>query len=73
MYTLTSISVGESGIIKKILPKCSLKQRLYDLGFVPGTKITCVLKSPLGDPKAYIVRGTVISVRHEDAENIIIQ
>lgn len=29
-----------------------------DLGFSSGEHVECVLKSPPGDPRAYLVRGT---------------
>jgi len=37
---------------------------------VEGTKIRCVLRSPLGDPAAYRIRGAVIAIRKEDAKNV---
>lgn len=73
MRTLSSLSPGESGTIKKIKPDCSLYRRLLDLGLVPGTDVTCVLKSPFGDPVAYSVRGALIAIRHEDTSNIILR
>lgn len=44
-----------------------------DLGIIEGTKIKPVLKSPLGDPTAYEVRGTVIALRKEETEKIYIK
>lgn len=37
---------------------------------IEGTKIKPVLKSPLGDPIAYEVRGCLISLRKEESKNI---
>ena len=52
--------------------KCveGIKRRLLDLGIIKGTKIEPVLLSPSGDPRAFSVRGTLIAIRKEDAENI---
>ena len=40
------------------------------LGLVPGTRVTCVGKSPAGDPAAYAFRGAVIALRRADAEEV---
>ena len=46
------------------------KRRFLDLGIIKGTKIRPVFRSPLGDPTAYEIRKTIISLREEDAEKI---
>lgn len=43
------------------------------MGIIEGTKIKPVLRSPLGDPTAYEVRGTVIALRKEEAGKIYIR
>lgn len=40
-----------------------LRQRLLDLGFVPGTRVEVLFASPLGDPVAYRVEGAVVALR----------
>lgn len=49
-----------------------IRQRLLDLGFVRGTEITVQNISPLGDPIAYNIHGALISLRREDALQILI-
>ncbi len=51
--------------------EAALKQRFEDLGIVQGTEIECVMKSPLGDPVAYLIRGALIAIRKEDSVNIL--
>ncbi len=70
---LTDLTVGQTGRIKGVLPDFSLYTRLLDIGFSKNTEIECLYKSPLGDPTAYLIKGTVIALRHEDAQNIIIK
>ena len=48
------------------------KKRLIELGFTEGCEIIPVHISPLGDPTAYSIRGTIIALRREDAKNIIV-
>ena len=46
------------------------RRRLQELGFVPGAQVECVGTSPLGDPRAYQLRGTVIALRRRDARPV---
>lgn len=62
--------VGREAKIYKIEAQGDIKRRILDLGMIEGTKIRAVLRSPLGDPTAYEVRGSMISLRQEDANQI---
>lgn len=66
---------NEVAIIKGISPKCKgeNRQRLLDLGFIKNSKITIQSISPLGDPIAYNIHNTIIALRKDDAENILIE
>ncbi len=67
---LDKLKVGDCGIITEVNPNSSIYKRLIDIGFTNGSKVKCVLKSPLGDPMAYLIKGTVIALRHENASEI---
>jgi ferrous iron transport protein A len=43
-----------------------------DLGINLGVRVICVGISPLGNPKAYSVRGIIIAIRNNDAENVVV-
>ena len=73
MTTLDKISTGEFAIVTAVATQNSLKQRLYDIGLVPGTKIKVIHQSPAGNPRAYLVRGAVIALRKCDAEKIFVR
>ena len=66
---LAGLHPGESAKVIGLSPACrgAERRRLLDLGFVPGTTVTVDLRSPLGDPIAYRVRGTVVALRREQA------
>ena len=51
----------------------TIRRRLLDLGLIRGTKIVPVLISPSKDPRAFEVRGSLIAIRKEDANKIIIE
>ena len=68
--TLNEVRLNEEVIIKKINCMGNIKRRILDLGMIEGTKIKPVLKSPLGDPIAYEVRGSLISLREEESKSV---
>lgn len=71
--SLSEMHVGDKAIVKKIEAKENIKRRLLDIGLTEGTNIECVLKSPLGNPLAYLIRGAVIAIRKEDCKNILVE
>jgi Fe2+ transport system protein FeoA len=46
------------------------RRRLLDLGLLPGTTIAVSMVSPLGDPVAYVVRGSTIALRRAQARTV---
>lgn len=70
--TLSSLRQGESGRVVRIVPACRGRQRrrLMDLGILPGTVVEARMTSAGGDPVAYLVRGTLVALRREQAEMI---
>ncbi|BFK86519.1 ferrous iron transport protein A [Pseudoflavonifractor sp. DSM 107456] len=67
---LSALGVGEEARVCRVEAASALRRRLMDLGLVPGTRVTCVGKSPAGDPAAYAFRGAVIALRRADAEEV---
>lgn len=49
------------------------RRRLLDLGFVKGADISIDLMNPLGEPNAYLIKGTSIALRKEQAAKILIK
>ncbi|MFC2103440.1 FeoA domain-containing protein [Bacteroidota bacterium] len=75
LKSLSSLSIGEKGIVLAISKRCRGQQRrrLMDLGVVPGTEIEAEMKSIGGDPVAYRIRGTSIALRKDQAEKIFLK
>ena len=72
---LTTIEANEQATIVGLSPSCrgALRRRLMDLGFVKGSRIAIDMESPMRNPVAYVVRGTAIALRHDQAQYILIQ
>ena len=71
--TLADLLPGESGIIQVVDTEDLLRQRLFDLGLVPGTHIQARFRGRGGDPVAYLVRGTVLALRLSTAKSVSVQ
>lgn len=72
MIYLNKLKKDKEGKIIKLNVNPCLKRRLLDLGLIPGTKIKYIFESPLKDPKAFLIRGSVIALRTEDIKDILI-
>lgn len=73
IISLNNLPVGMSTSIVSIQAKGLTKRRMMDLGLVPGTRIDALRSSPLGDPRAFKIRGAVIAFREEDAKKILVE
>lgn len=70
--SLIDIPVGGSARVVNILTIDANRRRLLDLGLVPGSMIEVIRRSPAGNPTAYLIKGTVIALRNEDARQILV-
>ncbi|MBO8158925.1 FeoA family protein [Thermosyntropha sp.] len=70
---LSDLKVGQKGIIDLVDLDGSIKRRLLDLGFVPGTEIKSVRKSPAGSPIVFELRDTLIALRKKEAYQIFVE
>ena len=71
--TLKDLPLGSCAYISSLSLEGSMRRRLLDLGFVTGNAITPLLISPLGDPIAYNVMGSVVALRRDTASKINIR
>jgi DtxR family Mn-dependent transcriptional regulator len=72
---LSQILPGESAVVLSIsrASRGLDRQRLLDLGLLPGTKVGVELVGPGGDPKAYRIRGALIALRDDQARRILVE
>ncbi len=70
---LSALPEGESAYVTQVRAGPAMDRRLTDLGLVRGTRVTCVLKSPAGDPCAYLIRGALIALRRADADGVALE
>ena len=75
IFPLTELKQFQWAKIFKIKEECpkDLRYRLLDFGFVSGTPLSVYAVSPLHAPVAYFIRGTVIVLRSEQAQYVLIK
>ena len=58
------MSIGEKG---------QMRRRIMDMGVTPGAEVKVVKVAPLGDPIEVTIRGYELSLRKEEAKQIIVE
>ncbi|MCW8849370.1 MAG: metal-dependent transcriptional regulator, partial [Melioribacteraceae bacterium] len=73
--TLIDLKPGEIGEVLNVSPNCRGQQRrrLLDFGIVPGSSISLHMSSPLNDPTAYLVKETIVALRKNQANKVLIK
>jgi ferrous iron transport protein A len=67
---LASLPVGAAAIVKEINVPPASRVRLMEMGLLVGTPVVLVRFAPLGDPVEIKVRGYLLTLRKQEAEQI---
>ena len=65
---LSKLKRGQSGIVKGIDENCKIRERLWDMGLVNGTKVMMLHSAPFFGPLEIVLRGYCLVLRREDAD-----
>ena len=71
--TLRDLKPGEEGVVASLGTKGPIKRRIMDMGVTPGVTIKVIKVAPLGDPVEVNIRGYELSLRKEEANQIILE
>ena len=71
--SLRDLREGDRAAIKAIRGEGAFKQRLLEMGFMPGTSVLVKKYAPLRDPIELVIKGYHISLRREEAEQVLVQ
>lgn len=72
MIPLSQLKPKERGTIAKVGGDRPVRRRILDMGVVPGTEVEVVKVAPLGDPVDLLIRGYHLSLRKEEAREILV-
>lgn len=70
--TLDLLKTGASAKIVKVSGEGAMRKRLLDMGLTPKTTVQLFKKAPFGDPIEIIVRGYHLTLRLNEARNIML-
>ncbi len=69
---LSELREGQSALVKRIGGNGALRRRILEMGIVKGTQIRIEKYAPLRDPLELVVKGSHVSLRVEEAAQIIV-
>ena len=73
MKTLREAKIGETVTVAKLHGEGAVKRRIMDMGITKGIAVYVRKVAPLGDPIEVTVRGYELSLRKQDAQNILVE
>ena len=70
---LSTLSPGDAAMIVDVEGKGAFRRRLLDMGFTKGALVRVVKHAPFGDPVEYCIGGTHVTLRVQEATQIIVE
>lgn len=70
---LSQAKEGDEVIVVKVAGNSTLRRRLLEMGLVKDTVLKVEKYAPLRDPLELVLKGMHLSLRVEEAENVIIK
>jgi Fe2+ transport system protein FeoA len=70
---LSDLKEGQTGRIVRVGGRGILRRRLLEMGLIKGTQVYVEKYAPLKDPIELIVKGYHISLRVEEAAQVILE
>lgn len=71
--TLDKLPIGRITTILAVNGQGALRRHLLDMGLTPHTKVMIRKVAPMGDPIELHLRGYELTLRLEDAKNIVVE
>ena len=70
--TLSDLRQGDEGVLDRLEVAGDVAQRLMELGFLPGVRVTAWRPAPGGDPMIFRVDGSEVALRRGTARCLIL-
>ncbi len=67
---LYDLKEGQSAELKALLFDKKLSERLRDMGFCEGERVTCIKRAAFKSPVLYRVKGSLVALRKTEAQRI---
>jgi|GEM_PF-347917 len=70
---LSILPIGTLGNIELVEGEGRVRRRLFDMGLTPGAEVYLRKKAPLGDPLEVTLRGYELTLRKEEAKEVLLK
>ena len=70
---LSSYKPGQKGTILQVCGSPDFRLRMMEMGFTRGTEVEVVKYAPLNDPIEFVVKGYHLTLRRDQAEEILME
>lgn len=70
---LHEVEINAKVKVVQIVQDSKLRRRIMDMGIVRGTEIVVEGKAPMGDPIQILVRGYNLSLRKNEAKDVLVE
>lgn len=71
MIPLSEFKQGERGVIARVNGRGRFRKRLQEMGFIKGAEVFVEKYAPLRDPMELVLKGYHVSLRVEEAAQIM--
>ena len=73
MIPLSELKEGERGVIMRLNGTGSFRKRLQEMGFIRGSEVFVEKYAPLRDPIELVIKGYHVSLRVEEAAQVMMK
>ncbi len=70
--SISNLKPGESGVVAQVKGRGAIRQRLLDMGILPGVSIEVERVAPKGGPVWIKLQGFPLSLRRREADTVLI-
>ena len=72
LIPLNTLEPGDTAVIREFVDNSRLQSRLVEMGVLPGEKIRLIKKIPFKGPLEVKIRSYYLSLRWQDADQILV-
>lgn len=70
---LSELREGEHAVLDRLELNPEDAQRMMELGFLPGARVSAARSAPGGDPRVYRVDGSEFAMRRDTASRLMLR
>lgn len=71
--TLSDLRRDQEGVLDRLEVAADVGQRLMELGFLPGVRVSAGRSAPGGDPMIFRVDGSEVALRRATARRLVLR